>query len=209
MRPIAAGSLGLIALKRAKEAMFALALGLGAATAASAAKAPVYILNGYSFGGLPLGVDTAELTAKFKDQEGAHITRADVDADQAILAKELQARHIGGQLFSTIAEKHGRVWIIFDLLHPERSAANFLTTPHYLKVQNFEGASRISASSLAAATGLKPGDRLPPAKIDAARQAIVAAYAKALPGKPLSLKGKMQTAPSGAVVLTWIIGEPS
>ena len=188
--------------------LLAVALALGAAGVADAAKGRTYILNGYSFGGFPPGENTAELAAKLKDQEGARVTRADVDTDEAILVKEMQARHIQGQLFTTLAEKHGRVWVIFDLQDPVRSTASFWTSVRRLKTQNFEGASRISASALAAATGLKPGDTLSREKINVARQAILALYAKSVPGKAPSLKGKMQGTAAGDVNLTWIVGEP-
>jgi hypothetical protein len=146
-------------------------IGLLAATlTAGAAKAPTYILNGYSFGRMP-GVNTAELAAKLKDKEGARVTRADIAVDQAILVKELQARHIKGQLFTTLAEKHGRIWIIFDVLDSNGPAAKTGKPLLLLASQSFEGASRISTSALAAATGLKHGDLLSAEKINAARQA--------------------------------------
>jgi outer membrane protein assembly factor BamA len=172
------------------------------ALASHAAHAPTYILNGYSLSGIP-GVKAAELEAKLKHKPGDRITDADVNADQAILAKELKARHIGGELYATVAEKHGRVWIIFDLLNTPQA-----TGPRTLEAQNFEGASHISAGALAAATGLKKGDPLSPQKINAARRAILALYAKSAPGKPLTLKGKMQVKPGGKVTLTWVINEP-
>jgi outer membrane protein assembly factor BamA len=172
----------------ARMGLLAAALTGGAAMAAGVASAPSYTLNGYSFGGMP-GVNTLELEAKLKQKEGARITRADVAADQAILVKELQARHIKGQLFASIAERHGRVWVIFDLQEPDRPTARFEKLARRLESQNFAGASRISASALAAATGLKQGDPLSPEKINAARQAIVAAYAKTMSGNVVSIKG--------------------
>jgi outer membrane protein assembly factor BamA len=173
------------------------------ATASNARHAPTYILNGYSLSGIP-GVNGSELEAKLKHKPGARITAADVNADQAIIAKELQARHIGGALVATLAEKHGRVWVIFDLLNvpppPPRT--------RHLEAQNFEGVSRISAGALAAAIGLKKGDKLSPEKINAARRAILAMYAKAMPGKTLTVKGRMQMKPDGKVTLTWVVNEP-
>jgi len=191
----------------ARIGLLAAALTLGAVTAASAGQTRVYILNGYTFGGMP-GVNTGELAAKLKDQEGARVTQADIAVDSAIVAKELQAQHIPGRLFTSLAEKHGRVWVIFDLQDPVRMTPSFWTSARRLKTQNFEGASRISASALAAATGLKPGDTLSREKINVARQAILALYAKSVPGKAPSLKGKMQGTAAGDVNLTWIVGEP-
>jgi hypothetical protein len=184
--------------------LFAAALIVSAT--ASAAKAPVYILNGYSFGKMP-GVNTAELEAKLKEKAGARITQADIAADEAIIAKELRARHVPGRLFTSLAEKHGRVWIIFDLIDTNRPTGAF-GKPRNLDMQKFEGATRISAGALAAATGLKQGEPLSQEKLGSARKAIAAAYAKAMPGRVVTIKGKMQIKPDGKVTLTWIIGEP-
>ena len=95
-------------------------LTIGAALASDAPKEKVYTLNGYTFGGFT-GVNTDELAAKLKDQAGARITQADISVDEAMLTSELRARHIRGQLFTTIAEKHGSIWLIFDLQHHEPS----------------------------------------------------------------------------------------
>jgi outer membrane protein assembly factor BamA len=79
--------------------------------------------------------------------------------------------------------------------------------PRQLTAQNFEGASRISADTLAAATGLKIGGQLSPETVNAARRAILDAYAKSPPGNVPPLKCKMQTTVEGHVTLTWIIDE--
>jgi outer membrane protein assembly factor BamA len=187
--------------------VLAAALTFAAAAAASPASPPTYILNGYTFGGLK-GVNTTELEAKLKDKPGAHITQADIAVDQSILAKELEARHIPGHLFTGIAEKNRHVWVIFQVEHPGAALASLDKRTRHLDAQIFEGATHISASALAAATGLKKGDQLSPDKVNAARQAILAQYAKLMPGKAVSLKGKMRTKPDGTVTLTWIVGEP-
>ena len=191
----------------ARMGLLAATLTALAAMAAGAANAPSYIFSGYSFGPIP-GVNTAELEAKLTHKAGDRITSADVAADGAILAKELEARHIHGRLFTSTAEKHGHVWIIMDVQDPDHPNAHLGKPAGHLKSQNFEGASRISAGDLAAATGLKQGDQLWPEKIRAAREAIVAAYAKSVPGKAITLKARMQTQADGDVTLTWIIGEP-
>jgi outer membrane protein assembly factor BamA len=190
-----------------RTVLLAALLAAGAAMAANADGLPTFILNGYSFGGIS-GVNTDELAAKFKHKPGARISRADVAADEVILANELRTRGIKGNLFATLAEKHGRVWVIFDLQDPNRPAGHLGKPGRRLEAQEFEGASRISASALAAATGLKTGDLLSPEKVNAARQAILALYGKFMPGQVPSLKGKMQVRPDGRARLTWIIGEP-
>jgi outer membrane protein assembly factor BamA len=183
------------------------AVALALAASADAAPAPSYVLNGYTFGGLK-GVNTAELQAKLKDKPGAHITRADIEVDQSILAKELVARHIDGQLFTGIAEKNGRIWVIFQVEHPGTILQKLDKRNRRLDAENFQGATRVSPGVLAAATGLKKGDPISPDTVNAARHAILAQYAKVMPGKTVTLKGKIRTKPDGAVTLTWVITEP-
>jgi outer membrane protein assembly factor BamA len=181
-------------------AHIAMCLCAGAALAAGTPRETTYILNGYDLSGIP-GVSANALQAKLKDKPGARITQADIHADTLILSKELQALHVKGQLFTTLAEKKGRVWIIFDLLNLD-AQSQWGT----LKAQNFEGAIHVSAEILAKATGLKNGDQLTREKFNVARQAIIAAYAKSMPGKKITLKARLQRRPGEASV-TWIIGE--
>jgi hypothetical protein len=194
-------------IRRRWTGLLAAVLIVGAAESANGANPPIYILNGYTFGGVK-GINTAELQAKLKDKPGARITRADIMIDQAILAKELQARHIDGRLFTGIAERNHRIWVIFQVEHPGPALANLDKRARRLDAQIFEGATRVSTIALAAATGLKKGDQLSPDNVNAARRAILAEYAKVMPGKVVSLKGKMRTRPDGEVTLTWVIGEP-
>ncbi|HEY2447160.1 MAG TPA: hypothetical protein VGI20_15610 [Rhizomicrobium sp.] len=176
----------------------------GAVTAASAASTQSFILKGYSFGPMP-GVNTAEIEAKLPRKAGARITGADVAAEEAIVERELKARHVQGRLFASTAVKRDRMWIIFDLVQePVR----------ILVSQSFVGASHVSPEILARATGLRPGTTLSVGKLNAARRSILAAYGKALHGKPINLKLRMQTRHSvkpGTVPetwLTWTIVEP-
>jgi hypothetical protein len=176
----------------------------GAVMAANAASTPSYILNGYSFGPMP-GVNTADIEAKLPYKPGARIKVADVAAEEAIVERELRARHVQGRLFASTAVKRGRVWIIFDLVQEPRRV---------LESQTFVGASHLSPQVLAKATGLTPGASLSITKLNAARRSILAVYGKVMPGKPITLKLRMQTRLSlkpqsvPETRLTWIIGEP-
>jgi hypothetical protein len=176
----------------------------GTVMAASPAPTPSYILNGYSFGPMP-AVNTAEIEAKLRHKPGARITNADVAAEETIVERELKARHVQGRLFASTAVKRDRVWIIFDLVQePVR----------VLESQSFVGASHASPEALARASGLTPGTSLSVEKLNAARRSILAAYAKVMPGKSITLKLRMETRLSlkprtvPKARLTWIIGEP-
>jgi hypothetical protein len=181
-----------------RAVLFLAIVSVSAAMAAKAHKARTYILNGYNFSGVH-GANAADLEAKLKHHAGARVTQKDIAADKAIITKELEARHLEGQLFLTIAETHGHVWVIYDLLNPDVGR---------LAGQNFAGASRVPASVLAAATGLKPGDQLTREKMIAARRGIVKAYVQALPGKKVALKCRVQVKHGNKITLNWIIGEP-
>lgn len=170
----------------------------------AATKSPEYTLLGYNLHGIH-GFDQDALAAKLKHKPGDRITRQDIKDDAAIIEKALKEQHAQGHLFTTLAEKNGRVWIIFDLLN---NPAKALAQRRQLEAQHFEGAKRIPAETLSKATGLKPGDTLSRDTLNAARRGIVEAYAKAVPGKSIGITGKLQAKPDGTAVLTWIIHEP-
>jgi hypothetical protein len=98
----------------------------GAANAVAAppnkpeAPEPTYILNGFRLSGVK-GVNPDDVIAKIKDKAGAKVTEADLKADVATVGAELKARHIEGQLAASMAEKNGRVWILFDFF-PKKPA---------------------------------------------------------------------------------------
>ena len=183
--------------------LMALALAAGSIPAASNASPPTFILDGYKFSQPIPGVSTADLEGKLRHKPGARVTEADIDVDAAILAKELGARHIGGEIATGLAEKHGHVLVVFGYRNvPEPPT-------RHLESQNFQGESRISASALIAASGLKNGMVLVPKNINAARGRILALYAKTMPHKSIDLKCKVQIRRSnGNVMLTWMISEP-
>jgi hypothetical protein len=84
-----------------------------------AAPEPTYILNGFRLSGVK-GINPDDVIAKIKDKEGAKVTEADLKADVQVVGAELKARHIDGQLAATMAEKNGRVWVLFDFF-PKKS----------------------------------------------------------------------------------------
>lgn len=187
----------------AARILVSVAILLGSADAAE--KAGTYTLLGFNLSGIK-GVDQKALEAKLKHKPGDRITRDDIKDDTAIIEKELKAKGIQGRLFATMAERNGRVWIIVDVLD---NPARVFATQRQLEALRFEGASRVPADALARASGLRPGDLITPQKLDAARKGIVAAYAKAIPGKTVQITGKMQAKDNGKVVMTWIVREPS
>jgi len=188
----------------ARAGGLAAALAISAVWAADAAKEKVYTLGGYTFGGFE-GLNTDELAAKLKDQAGARVTRMGLSVDESMFEAELRERGIRGRLITSTAEKRGTIWLIFDLQRPPPGTA--LNSGKPLKSQTFEGVKQAPASELDAATGLKPGDMLSFDTIRAARAAILAFYAKSVPGKPPSVRSKVKMTADGLVSLTWVISE--
>ena len=177
------------------------------AHAAPAASAPSYILNGFRLSGVN-GVDEDALVATLKHKAGDRITEADITAETKALSEALKARHIDGQLFATMAEKNGRVWVLFDFQYPQPVPATPIHERRWLGAQIFDGNVKISSAALEAATGLKPGDDLPVERVNEARQAIMEAYKTAAPGADVKVRGKMRITPEGQVELTWHVIEP-
>lgn len=180
------------------------ALTLAAVPPTAAAREKVYTLGGYTFGGFA-GVNTDEMVAKLKDQAGARVTQADLALDRSMFEAQLHERHIKGRLITSTAEKHGTIWLIFDLQRPALGSALYAGEP--LNSQTFEGATRIPVSELAAATGLKPGDTLTFTTIKAAHDALLALYARSVPGKPPLIRSRARISGSGQVTLIWVISE--
>jgi hypothetical protein len=176
----------------------------GAAALGTPAKSPTYVLDGYRFEGLLGPGNTGGLVAKLKNQPGSRIKKADIKADIGILAKELHARHIRGQLFTGLIEGGGHIWVIFHLANLDPPGAK-LWTSRRLGSQQFENVSGIPAGDLVGATGLKAGDALSPEKIIAARKGLMALFAKLRPGKVIRIQARIQTKPSNEAALSWII----
>jgi hypothetical protein len=173
---------------------------------ASPAKPPAYILEGYRFEGILGPGNSTGLVAKLKDKPGGRVRKADIKVDVDLLAKELHARHIRGQLFTGLIEGNGRIWVIFHLTDPDPPGAR-LWSSHRLASQEFQGVSWIPTGKLAGATGLKPGEALSPEKITAARKGLSAMLAKSRPGKAFAIQVRIQTEPANEAALSWIIGE--
>ncbi len=187
-------------------AMLAASCAAGVATGTPVAPpaAPrTYILNGFRLSGVK-GVDPDALVARLKDKEGARVTEADIVADTKALGVDLKARHIDGQLFTTMAEKNGRVWVLFDFKSNDAAPGE---ATRRVASQNFEGDKTISGAALETATGLKPGDALPDSRLRAAAQAIIGAYHAAMPAAHVKVKARMKTTQDGKVTINWLIDE--
>jgi len=179
----------------------------GAAKKDADAPPATFILNGYRLSGVP-GVNGDDITSKLAHKEGDRMTSAAVSADAETVGAAIKARQIEGQLLTTLAERDGKVWVLWDFepKYPARPLAPGVT--RRFESQSFTGNTTLSSAALAAATGLKAGDALPDPRIDAAREGVAAAYRKAMPNSDIHVATKMRVRPDGAVLFIWTIQEP-
>jgi outer membrane protein assembly factor BamA len=153
---------------------------LAAASFAPAAMAdPSYKLDKIEILGVK-SVPVEPLRAGLKTQPGATVTTADLLADQDQLTQELEAAHIAGGVKTSLRNKNnGHIDLIFNVDDQGVQAPKIVTVAPKLKDQLFTGNIKLTADDLTAATGLKPGDELSDARIQAAQAAIIEAYKKA------------------------------
>ncbi|HTZ69057.1 MAG TPA: POTRA domain-containing protein [Acetobacteraceae bacterium] len=155
------------------------ALAAAALTASAAHAQTTYKLDKIEINGVK-SVPTPPLLAGLKDHSGETVTTNDLLADQDALSKELEAQHVVGGVKTSLRNKNnGHIDLIFDVDDQGVQAPKVVTVAPKLGTQSFVGNNTLSSEDLAAATGLKAGDDLSDAKIQAAQQAILAAYKKA------------------------------
>lgn len=173
--------------------------------AAPAAHATSYILDKVEINGVK-SVPADQLVAGLKDHAGDKVTTDDLIADQDALEKELEAAHVVGGIQTAMRNKNnGHIDLIFNVNDQGVQAPKTVTVAPKLGTQTFVGNSAVSADDLAAATGLKAGDELSDAKIQAAEAAILAAYKKVKTvGATISGSVKQNGA---AADITWTIVE--
>jgi outer membrane protein assembly factor BamA len=149
---------------------------LSAAPAAHAAT--TYKLDKIEINGVK-SVPVDQLVAGLKDHPGDKVQTSDLLADQDALTKELEAAHVVGGVKTSLRNKNnGHIDLIFDVDDQGVQVPKVVTVAPKLGQQIFVGNNTVSSDDLAAATGLKPGDELSDAKIQAAEADIIAEYKK-------------------------------
>jgi len=180
------------------------------ATPRASAAEPIYHLLGFALHGTKR-VDTDALIAALPQHEGDPITGAQIKEDAARIRAALSARHVHGDMTTALLEQEGpghHVWVIWDV-HLVDVLSNIpLRSPRHFAGQTFSGNIRLSAAQLAAATGLRPGDKLPDGRISDARTGIEQSYDAALPGQQVEVKGKVTLKKDDTVMIDWRITEP-
>ncbi len=182
----------------------ALMAAAGLAALPSARAATTYKLDHIIINGVK-SVPTPPLVAGLKDHPGDTVATSDLMADQDALTKELEAAHITGGVKTSLRNyNNGHIDLIFDVDDQGVQAPTVVHVAPKLGNQIFVGNKKMTTDVLVAATGLKPGDELSDAKIQAAQAAIGDIYKKANIGVQLS--GSVAQNGTSADI-TWTITE--
>lgn len=180
--------------------------GTAIAAAPGAQAATTYKLDKIEINGVK-SVPQDQLLAGLKDHPGAIVATSDLMADQDALTKELEAAHVVGGVKTSLRNKNnGHIDLIFDVDDQGVQAPKVVTVAPKLGQQIFVGNTTIPADDLAAATGLKPGDELSDAKIQAAEADILAEYKKHSKTVGAQISGSVKQNGDKADV-TWTIVE--
>ncbi len=152
-------------------------------------------------------VDT--LLGAIQEQKGSRVTTADIVADQGRITDALKKANVVGGIKTSMKQKPNKhIEVMFDITDNGAQAPEVVKIAPKLHKQIFDGNKSIDSDTLAAATGLKPGDDLSNAKIQAAEAAIAQAYKDAkLQGIGINLSGDTATYGNGQADVTWHIVE--
>jgi outer membrane protein assembly factor BamA len=184
--------------------VFTIALLAAASFATAAIADPSYKLDKIEILGVK-SVPVDPLRAGLRNQPGATVTTADLLADQDDLTKELETAHVTGGVKTSLRNKNnGHVDLIFNVSDQGVQAPKVVTVAPKLKDQLFAGNTKLTADALTVASGLKPGDELSNARIQAAQAAIMDAYKKAKVG--VTVAGNISQSGEAAEI-TWTIVE--
>jgi len=121
-------------------------------------------------------VPTDQLMAVVKEHPGSKSTTADLIADRDAIMKVLGAANVVGSIIVKVLPQGSKSEIIFAIDDQGVQAPVVTNVAPKLDAEIFDGNVVLSTDTLAAASGLKPGDDLSNEKIAAAEQAIKAAY---------------------------------
>jgi outer membrane protein assembly factor BamA len=183
-----------------------LVAGAAIAAAPGAQAATTYKLDKIEINGVK-SVPEAQLLAGLKDHPGDKVATSDLLADQDALTRELEAAHVVGGVKTSLRNKNnGHIDLIFDVDDQGVQAPKVVTVAPKLGQQIFVGNNAIPSDDLAASTGLKPGDELSDAKIQAAEADILAEYKKLSKKVGAQISGSVKQNGERADV-TWTIVE--
>jgi outer membrane protein assembly factor BamA len=178
---------------------------------ADAKAGPVYHLLGFSLSGSKR-IDPDAIIATLPQHEGDPITRDQIKQDADQVRAILKKRHIHGDMTTAILEQEGKkghqIWVIWDIQLTDPLSFVPLRHPRHFASQTFTGNTALTTDQLTAIAGLHAGDLMRDGKLSDVRTTIEQAYDKALPGKDVTVKGKVKLKKDDTIVIDWQITEP-
>ena len=152
-------------------------------------------------------VPTDQLMAVVQEHPGSKSTVADILADQNAIMKVLESAHVAGSVSASVRTAGASSEVIFAVTDQGIQAPSVTTVAPKLDAEIFDGNASIPTATLAAASGIKPGDDLNNAKILAAEQAIVANYKAAKLPLSIAISGENKVVGDGKIDVIWHITE--
>jgi outer membrane protein assembly factor BamA len=147
-----------------------------------------------------------KLLAAIQAHPGAHMTKDEIVADQDAILKILGDAHVGGGIKTSIVGRGSRVDVTFAINDEGVQAPVVTKVAPKLSTQVFAGNKKIPTADLEAATGLKPGDDLSEARLQAAQAAMAELYKKKKTIS-VSIQGDIKPDGAGHVEIDWQITE--
>jgi len=174
--------------------------------AATAARAETtYVIDHVNITGSKT-VPEATLLAAIQAHPGARMTKEDIVADQGTILKMLGDAHVGGGIKTSMVGRGSHVDVTFAVNDEGVQASQVNKVAPKLSTQMFVGNKKIAAADLEAATGLKPGDSLTDARVQAAQAAMAELYKKKKTVS-VSIQADIKQDGAGHVEIDWQITE--
>jgi len=152
-------------------------------------------------------VPTAQLLAVVQEHPGSKVTVNDIIADRDAISKVLETAHVVGSVKPSIKTQGAKSEVVFTVDDQGVQAPVVTKVAPKLDQEIFVGNASIPSDTLAAASGIKPGDELSNEKIAAAQQAIFNTYKTAKLPVSVSISGENKAVPGGKYDVIWHITE--
>jgi outer membrane protein assembly factor BamA len=152
-------------------------------------------------------VPTDQLLAAVQEHPGSKVTVNDIIADRDAISKVLESAHVVGSVKPSIKTQGAKSEVIFTVDDQGVQAPVVTHVAPKLDQEIFEGNASIPSDTLAAASGIKPGDELSNEKIAAAQQSIFNTYKTAKLPVSVSISGENKAVPGGKYDVIWHITE--
>jgi outer membrane protein assembly factor BamA len=152
-------------------------------------------------------VPTDQLLAVVQEHPGSKVTVNDIIADRDAISKVLEGAHVVGSVKPSIKTQGPKSEIIFTVDDQGVQAPVVTHVAPKLDQEIFVGNASIPSDTLAAASGIKPGDELSNEKIAAAQQAIFNTYKTAKLPVSVSISGENKAVAGGKYDVIWHITE--